>query len=68
MKVEIKTHKGRGDTPLCLDDVIIGYFEQMTVGSNVYSFMVKCPHDTLTGDHYIAIGEHLNKINQEETT
>lgn len=43
---------------------MVGIFEQMNTDNELYSFMTKCSHDKLTGDHYLIIGEHLNKLNK----
>jgi hypothetical protein len=63
MKLTIKKHPSIGTNEAFVGDLMVGIFEQMTPGSDTYSFMTKCSHDKLTGDHYIAIGKGLNKLN-----
>lgn len=64
MALEIKKHPTIGTNEVYIDGLMVGVFEQMNPDDDVYSFMSKCSHDKLTGDHYIEIGEHLNKLNK----
>jgi len=64
MTLIVKKHQKIGTNEVFIDDLMVGVFEQMTPNNDIYSFMSKCSHDRLTGDHYIAIGEHLNKLNK----
>ncbi|MEH6454751.1 MAG: hypothetical protein V7749_00385 [Cocleimonas sp.] len=63
MALVVKKHQKTGTNEVFIDALMVGVFEQMTPNNDTYSFMAKCSHDKLTGDHYIAIGEHLNKLN-----
>jgi hypothetical protein len=63
MALEIKKHKTIGTNEAYIDGLMVGVFEQMNPDNDNYSFMSKCSHDKLTGDHYIAIGEYLNELN-----
>lgn len=64
MKLLIKKHPTIGTNEAFIDGLMVGMFEQMNPDNESYSFMSKCSHSKLTGDHYIAIGEHLNKLNK----
>lgn len=64
MKLLVKKHPANGADEAFVGSLKLGIFEQMTPGSDLYSFMTNCSHDKLTGDHYIAIGEHLNELNK----
>ena len=63
MKVEIQKHPKTGVNEAFIEGLLVGVFEQMTPSSDVYSFMSKCSHEKLSGDHYIAIGQALNELN-----
>lgn len=63
MELVIKIKKSTGANEAFIDGVFVGYFEQMNPDNDNWSFMFKCSHEKLTGDHYIAIGEHLNTLN-----
>lgn len=63
MLIKVKLNKDTGAKEAYIDDRLIGYFEQMTPFDEKWSFMTKCSHDKLTGDHYIAIGKELNNLN-----
>ncbi|MBB1294657.1 MULTISPECIES: hypothetical protein [unclassified Pseudoalteromonas] len=64
MTIEVKTNINTGAKEAYFNGKLIGYFEQMTPFDDAWSFMSKCSHDELTGDHYIAIGNELNKLNK----
>ena len=64
MVLVVKKHKTIGTNEAFVDGVMVGVFEQMNPDNDTYSFMSKCSHDKLTGDHYIAIGQNLNKLNK----
>lgn len=64
MKLIVKKDPNTGANEAFIDGLLVGYFEQMDPQNNTYSFMSKCSHDKLTGDHYIAIGERLNALNK----
>lgn len=63
MEIVIKKHPTIGTNEVFIDGLMVGVFEQMNPDNDTYSFMSKCSHDKLTGDHYISIGQHLNQIN-----
>jgi hypothetical protein len=63
MLLKTVKHPSTGINEAFIGDLKVGVFEQMNPDNDVYSFMTKCAHDKLTGDHYIAIGKHLNKLN-----
>ena len=63
MKVEVIPHPKTGANELYIDGIICGMVEQVSLDGESYSFMPTCPHERLTGDHYIAIGKQLNKMN-----
>jgi hypothetical protein len=63
MALTIKVHPTIGTNEAFIDGLMVGVFDQMNPDNDSYSFMSKCSHGKLTGDHYIAIGEHLNKLN-----
>lgn len=65
MQVVIKKHPKTQVNEAFIDGLLVGVFEQMTPCSDAYSFMSKCSHDKLSGDHYIAIGQKLNELNLE---
>lgn len=48
-----------------IDDVNYGVFDQVENGGH-YAFFPK-RNDRLTGDHYILIGEALNKLNSQKS-
>jgi hypothetical protein len=48
-----------------IDGVDFGDFDELDVGT--YSYFPK-KQDRLTGDHYIAIGDALNKLNKLENS
>jgi hypothetical protein len=64
MTIEVKTNINTDAKEAYFNGKLIGYFEQMTPFDDAWSFMSKCSHDELTGDHYIAIGNELNKLNK----
>lgn len=67
MKVEIVKNEKTHTKEAFIEDLLVGVFEQMTPQSDIYSFMSKCPHEKLTGSHYIAIGEKLQELNASKS-
>lgn len=63
MKVEIVENKKLGLFEVVIDGVNFGVFEDSQ--SEQYAFFPR-RQDRLTGDHYIAIGNELNKINKSK--
>lgn len=64
MEIVVKKHPKTSANEAFIDGLMVGFFEQMTPDNNLYSFMLKCSHDKLIGDHYILIGQQLNKLNK----
>jgi hypothetical protein len=64
MQIEVKVNQNTEAKEAYIDGELIGYFEQVTPFDDTWSFMAKFSHDKLTGDHYIAIGNELNKLNK----
>ncbi|TVU70358.1 hypothetical protein FQP81_18050 [Pseudoalteromonas distincta] len=64
MALKVIKHPTTGTNEAFIDGLMVGVFEQMNPDNDTYSFMSKCSHDKLTGDHYIAVGEYLNKLNK----
>lgn len=65
MQIKVKTNEKTDAKEAYIEGKLIGYFEQITPSNDKWSFMTKCSHDNLTGDHYIAIGNELNKLNKD---
>ena len=63
MIVEIKKHQKTSVNEVFIGGFLVGVFEKMNPDSGLFSFMSKCSHDRLTGDHYILIGQKLNEVN-----
>lgn len=68
MMVEVKCNPKTQANEVYVDGLMVGFFEQLDRENSSYSFMVKCSHEKLTGDHYIAIGTALNSINTNSGT
>ena len=64
MKLDVIAHPKSQVNEVFIDGLKVGVFEQMD-RQGPYSFMSKCSHEKLTGDHYILIGQHLNKLNSQ---
>ena len=60
--VNIINNLKNGDVSVMVDNTNFGTFERLP--DSDYSYYPKLQHK-LTGDHYIAIGEALNKFNQD---
>ena len=61
--VEVKGNPKTQANEVYVNGLMVGFFEQLDREKSSYSFMVKCSHEKLTGDHYIAIGTALNSFN-----
>jgi len=64
MILQVKKHKTINIKEVFIDGLMVGIAEQMNPDNDTYSFMLKCSHDKLTGDHYIEIGKCLNEMNK----
>lgn len=64
MKVNVVKNKSTHTLEVFIEGVNFGVFEELDEG--VYSYFPKL-QDRLTGDHYIAIGKALRKLNQDYT-
>lgn len=62
MKLDVVVHPKTQVIEAFIGSLKVGVFEQMD-RQGPYSFMSHCPHEKLTGDHYILIGQHLNTLN-----
>jgi len=65
MQVVIKKCPKTETNEAFIDGLLVGVYEQITPCSDVFSFMSKCSHEKLSGDHYIAICQKLNELNSE---
>lgn len=63
MKIEVVQHPATQVNEAFINGLKVGVFEQIDPENNSYSFFSRCPQEKLTGDHYIAIGQYLNKLN-----
>lgn len=62
IKVDIIKNNNTGNISVMVGNINFGDFERLP--DSDYSYYPKLQHK-LTGDHYIAIGEALNKFNKE---
>lgn len=62
MEIAVKKNLKLGGKELFIDSKKVGVLEVIDCKIG-YTFISTCPHENLSGDHYILIGNKLNEIN-----
>ncbi len=63
MKFEVKVQVRTQLEEVFIDGQKVGAFVKLNTDNDQCTFVNTCPHEKLTGDHYILIGQQLNLRN-----